>query len=109
MTKNKILKIRKMDIWTAFGREAEKVSRKKDDVSVYFVGGQNSGKSSLISRYAESGSEKTTRATIGLEYSYVRRGNYLAHIWEGGGRLDGALNKLIQGNRSPLSRKSFWW
>ena len=53
-----------MDIWSTFGQEAKVKS--SNDVSVFFIGAQSGGKSTLISRYVESPSDKGIKATMGL-------------------------------------------
>ena len=70
-----------MDIWAQFGREAQ--TKKTHDVSVFFIGAQSGGKSTLIGRFLEQPSDKGIKATMGLEYQYIRRGGQLCHIWEG--------------------------
>jgi len=82
-----------MDIWAQFGREAQ--AKKANDVSVFFIGAQNGGKSTLIGRLVEDKSDKGIKATMGLEYQYIRRQGQLCHIWEGGGALDSSLIKMI--------------
>ena len=65
-----------MDIWSTFGREAQ--SKKSNEVCVFFLGDKSAGKSTLISRFIEAPSDRSIKATVGLEYQYVRKGAVLA-------------------------------
>jgi len=70
-----------------------------------FVGSQGSGKSTVMSRYAEPTKEDDTKPTMALDYSYVRKdakresaqgggGKEVCHLWEIGG--GSALASLLE-------------
>jgi len=69
--------------------KAEEEGRSGDDNSVFFVGGKNSGKTSIILRFLDR--NEASKPTVALEYTYARRskGHNMAkdigHIWELGG------------------------
>eukprot|EP00735_Rhodelphis_limneticus_P008112 TRINITY_DN20902_c0_g1::TRINITY_DN20902_c0_g1_i1::g.12417::m.12417 TRINITY_DN20902_c0_g1::TRINITY_DN20902_c0_g1_i1::g.12417 ORF type:complete len:210 (-),score=3.57,sp/Q8K0T2/DC2L1_MOUSE/33.82/7e-34,DLIC/PF05783.6/2.3e-06,Miro/PF08477.8/4.3e-06,Arf/PF00025.16/0.0013,Arf/PF00025.16/1.5e+02,SRPRB/PF09439.5/0.0026,Gtr1_RagA/PF04670.7/0.0071,Ras/PF00071.17/0.02,Ras/PF00071.17/1.1e+03,MMR_HSR1/PF01926.18/0.083 TRINITY_DN20902_c0_g1_i1:264-893(-) len=89
------------DIWSSTLKqkrdEASKRDPLEDEAHVIFVGGKQSGKSSLVYRLLDTsrGDVPVRKPTVALEYSYARRPDkQVAHIWElGGGKR---MSKLLE-------------
>jgi len=79
-------------IWSHVIEHHRAESRKADgrpDAFLYFVGGKQSGKSTLLNRFLYPDRAEVPKPTDGLEYTYARKSSAynpekkdVAHIWE---------------------------
>lgn len=81
------------DIWTIIKDQKNPVTEQPLESYLFFAGSANSGKSSIVSKFLEKGSDETdsdepTNPSVALEYTFGRRTRGqggikdIAHIYE---------------------------